>query len=75
MEEILHDASDVGAFLRARRKSLGITQARVAALCGTGVRFISDLENGKPRVELCKVLDVASALGVDLYAKVRGSAV
>jgi len=74
MDTVLHDVSDMGALLRARRKALGFTQARVAALCGTGVRFISDLENGKPRIELQKAFDVASALGVDLIARIRGAA-
>lgn len=74
MDAVVHAVSDLGALLRTRRKALGFTQARVAALCGTGVRFISDLENGKPRIEFQKALDVAAALGVDLVARVRGAA-
>ncbi|GBE10344.1 helix-turn-helix protein [bacterium BMS3Abin12] len=39
---------DIGRCIRARRKAQGATQAEFAALCGVGVRFISELENGKP---------------------------
>ena len=58
--------------IRERRKVLGYTQARVADLCGTGTRFISELENGKESIELGKALTVLSALGIDLRADVRG---
>jgi HTH-type transcriptional regulator / antitoxin HipB len=71
MDEAITDPVLFGAMLRTRRKALGYTQARVAALCGTGIRFISDLENGKATVELGKALIVASALGVDLVARGR----
>ena len=58
--------------IRERRKVLGYTQARVADLCGTGTRFISELENGKESIELGKALTVLSALGIDLRAELRG---
>jgi HTH-type transcriptional regulator / antitoxin HipB len=74
MAESITDAGTFGIVLRMRRKTLGYTQAQVAALCGTGVRFISDLENGKPTSELGKALAVAQALGVDLVATLRGEA-
>jgi HTH-type transcriptional regulator / antitoxin HipB len=72
MDGTLHDTVVLGALLRARRKALKYTQARLAALCGTGTRFISDLENGKATVEFGKALMVAQALGIDLVAHVRG---
>lgn len=51
MEETrIISAEDVGKIIRARRKELGYTQADFAKAVGTGVRFISDLENGKPTV-------------------------
>ena len=73
MDQLLFQASDLGARIRDRRKTLGYTQAKLAALCGTGVRFISDLENGKETIELGKALVVASALGIDIIARVRGA--
>jgi len=58
--------------VRIRRKALGYSQTRLADLCGTGTRFISDLENGKQTIELGKTLTVLSALGIDLAATIRG---
>mgnify|MGYP001769189379 CR=1 FL=1 len=70
--QILSSPTDLGSFLRARRKALGYSQASLAALCNTGTRFISDLENGKETIELGKSLMVAQALGIDLVARIRG---
>jgi HTH-type transcriptional regulator/antitoxin HipB len=42
-----------------------------ADLVGVGRRFISELENGKATLELGKVLQVASATGIDLLARRR----
>lgn len=71
MSIIVFTPTDLGAFLRSRRKKLGYTQEKLARLCGTGVRFISDLENGKETVQLGKALMVASSLGIDLSARER----
>ena len=68
----IFDVSVFGNAIKQRRKALGYTQAQVAKLCGTGTRFISDLENGKPTIELGKAITVASALGIDLVPQVRG---
>lgn len=68
----IYDVSVFGKVLKQRRRALGYTQAQVAKLCGTGTRFISDLENGKPTIELGKAITVASALGIDLTTRVRG---
>jgi y4mF family transcriptional regulator len=67
----IYEVTILGNLIRKRRKALGYTQAHVAQLCGTGTRFISDLENGKPTIELGKAITVASALGIDLVPKVR----
>jgi y4mF family transcriptional regulator len=62
---------DIGSIVRERRKALGYTQSEVAALCGTGIRFISDLENGKPTIEMGKTIAVANGLGIDMLARLR----
>lgn len=72
MTRILEPAT-LALAIRERRKTLGYTQARLAALCGTGVRFISDLENAKPTAEIGKVLAVVATLGLDLYLAERGA--
>ena len=63
---------DIGRLVRAHRKSQAATQAEFASLCGVGVRFISDLENGKPTMELGKVLHVLQCLGLEVSIQPRG---
>jgi HTH-type transcriptional regulator/antitoxin HipB len=56
----------LGAAIRARRKQLKVTQKDLAMTCGTGLRFIIDLEKGKPTCQIGKVLQVFQALGLKL---------
>ena len=56
----------MGQALRAARKQLGLTQPQLALAAGVGVRFIVDLEAGKPTVRLESVLRVIDALGGEL---------
>lgn len=62
-------AEQYGKAIREARKKLGFTQTEVANACGTGIRFIVDLERGKPTCELEKALKVAQMLGIVLIAK------
>ncbi len=64
-------AADIGAAIRKKRKEDGLTLADAAALCGVGYRFLSNLENGKKTVQMGKVLQVLTALGLDLYVASR----
>jgi transcriptional regulator with XRE-family HTH domain len=48
-----------------------LTLADAAALCGVGYRFMSDLENGKATVQVGKVLQVLTALGLDVTIEAR----
>lgn len=63
---------DFGRVLCAERKRQGMTQTELAELCGVGLTFISNLENGKKTAELGKALHVARMLGFDLVFKKRG---
>ena len=56
----------LGAALRARRKHLGLTQSDLALAAGVGLRFVVELEGGKPSVRLEQVLRVVDALGGSL---------
>ena len=56
----------LGTALRATRKRLGLTQADLALAAGVGLRFIVELEGGKPTVRLEQVLRVVDALGGSL---------
>ena len=57
---------ELGRYIRQKRKSLGVTQEGLALAAGTGLRFISNLENGKPTCELGKVLTVMHRLGIEI---------
>lgn len=52
--------------VRESRLASGLTQADLAGLSNTGVRFIVDLESGKRPLALGKFLDVLVALGLTL---------
>ena len=54
----------IGATLRLLRKSQGLTQVEAAGLTGVGVRFMSELENGKPTVRLETLLRVLRGYGL-----------
>jgi y4mF family transcriptional regulator len=60
----LKDAKSFGTLVRAYRKAHGVNQTQLAAQSNTGLRFISELENGKPTVQLGKALRVAWLLGI-----------
>jgi y4mF family transcriptional regulator len=52
--------------VRTARKSLQLTQPELALAAQVGVRFIVDLEAGKPTVRLESVMRVLEALGATL---------
>lgn len=56
----------LGHAVRAARKQLGLTQPQLALAAGVGVRFIVELEAGKPTVRLENILRVLNALGGSL---------
>ncbi len=63
---MIRSAEEFGALIREYRKKLGWTQAQLAERCGTGERFIVDLENGKPSCQLEKSLIAARTVGLNL---------
>ena len=62
-------AKSFGKAVRACRKRHGATQTQLAAIANTGLRFIGELENGKPTVQLGKALQVAKTLGLNLESR------
>lgn len=63
--------AEIGAFVRSVRRAQGLTQADLAAASSTGIRFLVDLEKGKPTCQVGKVLHVLSLLGVDVRLEPR----
>lgn len=62
----LASAKDLGAAIRDARKTMALRQAEAALLCGVGIRYLSDLENGKETVRLGPALKVIAGLGLVL---------
>ena len=60
------DSSKLGQVVRRERKAQKLRQAELAAAAGVGIRFIVDLEAGKPTLQLEKVLHVLATLGCDV---------
>jgi len=59
-------AQDLGAAIRAARKTMALRQSEAALLCGVGIRYLSDLENGKETIRLGPALQVIAGLGLVL---------
>ena len=53
----------LGKHIKALRKRSGLTQLEFSSRAGVGLRFIRDLEQGKPSVRLDKVNQVLKFLG------------
>ena len=62
----LASAKDLGAAIRDARKAMALRQTEAALLCGVGIRYLSDLENGKATVRLGSALKVIAGLGLVL---------
>lgn len=62
-------AADIGRAIRATRRAKGMTQRDLASASGVGLRFLIEMERGKPTAQLGKALDVLRALGIELSAR------
>ncbi len=61
-----HTVATIGQIVRSTRKSMKLTQPDLALTSGTGLRFIVDLESGKPTCQIGKALQVLNALGISV---------
>ncbi|MFI5894408.1 helix-turn-helix domain-containing protein [Actinoplanes sp. NPDC051513] len=62
----LSDAEDLGRYVRDRRHAAGLSQVGLATRATVSRRWLSDLETGKPTVEVGLVFKVIAALGLYL---------
>jgi y4mF family transcriptional regulator len=65
------DLVELGTVVRKRRQALGLTQLELAELAGVGTRFIHEIETGSANPRLRGLLDVCTALGLDLTIVAR----
>ncbi len=59
----IQSTAQLGTALRLTRKQLGLTQSQLALAAGVGIRFVVDVEAGKPTLRFETVLKVIDALG------------
>jgi HTH-type transcriptional regulator / antitoxin HipB len=74
-ERSVRTAAELGELVRAQRASQALRQVDVAGLGNTGNRFIVELENGKPTVQLQKVLDLLDLLGLEVVVRPKAQRV
>ena len=72
-EASVRSSVELGAVIREQRKRLALKQLDLAGLGNTGNRFIVDLENGKPTVQLQKVLDLMDLLGLEVVVRAKAA--
>ena len=72
---VVRSSVALGAIIRDRRKRLALNQLDLAGLANTGNRFIVDVENGKPTVQLQKVLDLLQLLGLEVVVRAKTAGV
>jgi len=66
MTSTVSDPPALGRTIRETRRALGLTQPKLALSAGVGVRFLVDIEKGKPTAQIGKIMRVLAALGIDL---------
>ncbi|HEX5054692.1 MAG TPA: type II toxin-antitoxin system Y4mF family antitoxin [Planctomycetota bacterium] len=60
----ISNTADLGAAIRRARKAHGLRQPDLAGAAGTSIRFLSELERGKPTAQIGRVLHVLRMLGL-----------
>ena len=60
--------STLSQFIREKRKLLGLTQEELSFKAGVGLRFVRELETGKPTLRMDKVNQVLKLFGYELGA-------
>ena len=56
----------IGLQVKNMRKGLGLSQIEFAKRAGVGLRFLRELERGKPTIRLDKLTQVLDFLGVHI---------
>lgn len=64
---MIQSTENLGQIIREVRKKLNVTQSDLALSAGTGLRFIIDLEKGKPTCQIGKILQVLQVLGIQFH--------
>lgn len=58
-------AQRFGDLVRRRRQEMGLTLEDLATVAGVGIRFVHELEKGKPTCQIGRAFVVAGLVGLD----------
>jgi y4mF family transcriptional regulator len=64
-----NQGSQIGKIIKYNRRKLSLTQQQFSMRVGVGLRFIRDLEQGKQNLQLNKLLQVLTFLGLELFVR------
>lgn len=62
----INSMADIAHCVRQSRKSQRVSQTVLSQLSNVGLRFLCDVERGKPTVQFEKLLSVLTSLGISL---------
>jgi y4mF family transcriptional regulator len=68
----IDNMKSLGALVRQIRKEQGLTQEQLCGVCGIGIRFLRELEQGKETCQIGKVIKTVQILGIEILALRRG---
>ena len=68
----INSMTDVAAMVQRERKRQGATQITLSQMANVGVRFLRDVEDGKPSVHFDKLLRILVVLGIVVDFRSRG---
>jgi len=71
LEQLRSDVGEIAWTVREQRRELGYTQAQLAARVGVGLRFLRELERGKPTLRMDRVEHVLMYFGLRLGVVAR----
>ena len=74
MQIAIHSVADLGLAVRAVRRSSDVRLDDFAATAGVSKQFASDVERGKPSVQLGLVLKLLGELGIPITLDIPRSA-
>lgn len=63
--------AEIAVIVRTERKRQGATQIELSQMANVGIRFLRDVEDGKPSVHFDKLMRVLSTLGISVDIRPR----
>lgn len=74
MDQIARTPKQLGAAIRRKRRSEGLSQTELGTKTNLRQATISALENGEPGTQLRTVIDAMAALGLEMVIRERSRA-